>query len=145
MAAKDTEDRRCAAPWRVPGARRQADRANSGARHGTRPHRGEGTIRLDDETSIWCFAAIRKSAAGPCAFAILVRGTLAHPSIAIQARNSVAQRAEAVALGVILTPVAAVLAFVDPGLAKDADCAALIEGSAGPPPKLKPPEAGISE
>jgi len=32
----------------------------------------------------------------------------------------------AIALGVLLTPVAAMLAFVDPGLAKDADCATLL-------------------
>jgi uncharacterized protein involved in outer membrane biogenesis len=57
---------------------------------------------------------------------ILMRGTLAHPSIEIQARHAVAQAAEAVALGVVLTPLAAVLAFVDPGLAKNADCAALL-------------------
>lgn len=57
---------------------------------------------------------------------VLVRGTLAHPSFTIQARHSVAQAAEAVTLGVVFTPLAAVLAFVDPGLAKDADCAALL-------------------
>lgn len=65
---------------------------------------------------------------------ILVRGTLVHPSIDLQARNSIAQTAEAVALGVVLTPLAAVLAFVDPGLAKDADCAALLaDAQAGEP------------
>jgi len=57
---------------------------------------------------------------------VLIRGTLKHPSIGIEARNSLAQAGEAVALGVPLTPLAAVLAFVDPGLAKDADCAALL-------------------
>jgi len=57
---------------------------------------------------------------------VLVRGTLTHPSIAVQASHSVAQTAAAVALGVVLTPLAAVLAFVDPGLAKDADCPALL-------------------
>jgi hypothetical protein len=31
-----------------------------------------------------------------------------------------------VALGVIFSPLASVLAFVDPGLAKDADCARLL-------------------
>ena len=63
---------------------------------------------------------------------ILVRGTLTHPSIDLQVRNSIAQTAEAVALGVVLTPLAAVLAFVDPGLAKDADCSALLaEAHAG--------------
>ena len=57
---------------------------------------------------------------------VLVRGTLAHPSVGINARKAFAQTAEAVALGVVATPLAAVLAFVDPGLAKDADCAALL-------------------
>jgi hypothetical protein len=31
-----------------------------------------------------------------------------------------------VALGVLLTPLASALAFVDPGLSKDADCGALM-------------------
>lgn len=76
---------------------------------------------------------------------ILVRGTLIHPSIELQARNSIAQTAEAVALGVVLTPLAAVLAFVDPGLAKDADCAALLadahagETRAPIAPRMTPP------
>jgi uncharacterized protein involved in outer membrane biogenesis len=57
---------------------------------------------------------------------LLVRGTLSHPSIEVQARNSLAQAAAAVGLGIVLTPLASVLAFVDPGLAKDADCASLL-------------------
>jgi uncharacterized protein involved in outer membrane biogenesis len=57
---------------------------------------------------------------------LLVRGTLSHPTAGIQARNTVAQAAAAVALGVLLTPLASVLAFVDPGLTKDADCGALL-------------------
>jgi hypothetical protein len=32
----------------------------------------------------------------------------------------------ATALGVLATPLASVLAFIDPGLAKDADCGALL-------------------
>ena len=68
---------------------------------------------------------------------ILVHGTLAHPKLGINVRNSAGQAAEAVALGVLLTPLAAVLALVDPGLAKDADCAALLESAKNletPPP-----------
>jgi hypothetical protein len=34
---------------------------------------------------------------------------------------------------VVLTPLAAVLAFVDPGLTKDADCGALISAAAVAP------------
>jgi AsmA family protein len=57
---------------------------------------------------------------------LLVRGTLSHPTAGIQARDTVVQAAAAVALGVVLTPLASVLAFVDPGLTKDADCSALL-------------------
>ncbi len=67
---------------------------------------------------------------------VLVRGTLAHPVPAIQVRNAAAQTAEAVAVGIVLTPLASILAFVDPGLAKDADCAALLASkSLDPPPQ----------
>jgi AsmA family protein len=57
---------------------------------------------------------------------ITVRGTLLQPKVGVQPGKLAAQTAGAVALGVLLTPVAAVLAFVDGGLAKDANCAALI-------------------
>jgi uncharacterized protein involved in outer membrane biogenesis len=57
---------------------------------------------------------------------LLVRGTLLRPSTGIQAGSTAAQTVEAVALGIVLTPLASVLAFVDPGLAKDADCATLV-------------------
>lgn len=57
---------------------------------------------------------------------IEIHGTLAHPEIGIKPGPLVAQTGAAVALGTLLTPVAALLAFVDRGLAKDADCAAVI-------------------
>jgi uncharacterized protein involved in outer membrane biogenesis len=57
---------------------------------------------------------------------IMVRGTLLQPKIGVQPGKLAAQTGGAVALGVLLTPVAALLAFVDGGLAKDANCAALI-------------------
>ncbi len=88
---------------------------------------GEGDIHLDSEA---LDLALRGHPKGlrlsRLRSPVLVRGTLSHPSAGIQARNSVAQAAEAVALGALLTPLASVLAFVDPGLAKDADCAALL-------------------
>ncbi len=57
---------------------------------------------------------------------LVVQGTLKHPTIGIQGRNSAGQAAGAVALGLVLTPLASMLAFVDPGLTKDADCATLL-------------------
>ena len=88
---------------------------------------GQGEIHLDSEAldltvrgrpKSWRLVRLRSP--------VLIRGTLKHPSLRLEARNSIAQAGEAAALGVLLTPLAAVLAFVDPGLAKDTDCAALL-------------------
>jgi len=57
---------------------------------------------------------------------ITLRGSLLQPKIGVQAGKLAAQAGGAIALAALLTPVAAVLAFVDGGLAKDANCAALI-------------------
>jgi len=60
---------------------------------------------------------------------ITIKGTLDHPSFGLDAGKLAEQGAVAAALGTLLTPVAAILAFVDPGLAKNKDCAAsLAEG-----------------
>lgn len=88
---------------------------------------GKGDIHLDTETvnlavrgqpKGWRLVRLRSP--------VMIRGTLKHPTVGLDARNSFVQAGEAVALGVALTPLASLLAFVDPGLAKDADCAALI-------------------
>ena len=55
---------------------------------------------------------------------ITVKGTLAHPAIGVDAGKLAKQGAVATALGTLLTPLAALIAFVDPGLAKNKDCAA---------------------
>ena len=60
-----------------------------------------------------------------------VRGTLRHPSISLSAPALAKQGAAAAVLGVVATPFAALLAFVDPGLAKNADCAGLTDEVAG--------------
>lgn len=67
---------------------------------------------------------------------INVRGTLRHPSIGISAPDAIKQGGVAAAAGVLLTPLAAVIAFVDPGLAKDQDCAALLEDAQAQPASL---------
>jgi AsmA family protein len=73
---------------------------------------------------------------------INIRGTLRHPSISLSTPALVKQGAVAAGLAAIATPVAAVLAFVDPGLAKDADCAGLTDEAqdkvAQPPPPQSP-------
>jgi uncharacterized protein involved in outer membrane biogenesis len=58
---------------------------------------------------------------------IRIRGTFAQPALGVDAGKLAKQGGIAAALGVLLTPLASVLAFVDPGLAKDANCAALLD------------------
>ena len=69
---------------------------------------------------------------------IQLSGTLEKPKVSLNAGNTPGQIAIATALGVLATPLAAVLAFIDPGLAKDADCSALLaegERQGAAPPK----------
>lgn len=61
---------------------------------------------------------------------IKATGPLVAPKIGVEPGAAVAQGGIAVALGALLSPLASVLPFIDPGLAKDANCAALI-GEAG--------------
>jgi uncharacterized protein involved in outer membrane biogenesis len=55
-----------------------------------------------------------------------IRGTLSHPAIGLKGSKLAAQGAVATVLGAIGTPLAAVAAFVDPGLNKSADCQRLL-------------------
>jgi len=55
-----------------------------------------------------------------------IRGTLSHPAIGLKGSKLAAQGAVATVLGAIGTPLAAVAAFVDPGLNKSADCEQLL-------------------
>jgi AsmA family protein len=56
-----------------------------------------------------------------------IKGHLAKPSFQPDKTQLLKQGGIAAALGTVLTPVAALLAFVDPGLAKDQDCSQLLE------------------
>lgn len=67
-----------------------------------------------------------------------IHGTLSKPKVGLKPGNTPGQVALATALGVLATPLASVVAFIDPGLAKDADCGALIaeaEREGAHPPK----------
>jgi uncharacterized protein involved in outer membrane biogenesis len=78
---------------------------------------------------------------------IAVGGTLLHPSVGLQAGKLAEQAGAAAALGVLLTPAAAALAFIDPGLAKDKDCSTVmaqadagVQGEA----KVAPPSSRLA-
>jgi hypothetical protein len=68
--------------------------------------------------------------------AVAIRGTLSKPEVSLSGHGMLAQAGIAVALGAVLTPLAAVLAFVNPGLVHEPDCAALLAqaASTAPPP-----------
>jgi uncharacterized protein involved in outer membrane biogenesis len=57
---------------------------------------------------------------------ITLGGTLDHPTVGIDAKKLAVQAGVAAALGALLTPVAATIAFIDPGLAKNKECADVI-------------------
>ena len=63
---------------------------------------------------------------------ITIKGTLGHPSIGVDPAKLAEQGAVAAALGTLLTPLASIIAFVDPGLAKNKDCAASIAEAGAP-------------
>jgi uncharacterized protein involved in outer membrane biogenesis len=66
-------------------------------------------------------------------------GTLSRPRLGVEAGQAVGQAGLAAAVGAILTPLAAVLPFIDSGMAKDANCQALIAqaGTGNPAPVRK--------
>lgn len=87
----------------------------------------EGSISLRDELLGLTLKAHPKdpsliSARTP----ITVSGAFSRPSIGVQAAPLAARGAGAVALGILLTPLASILAFIEPGLESDSDCAALL-------------------
>jgi uncharacterized protein involved in outer membrane biogenesis len=87
---------------------------------------GSGTINLRDETldlklqgkpKSFQFMRLRTP--------ITVKGSLAHPVLGVDAGAAMAQGGIGLALGLI-NPLAAILAFVDPGMTKDANCGPLL-------------------
>lgn len=62
---------------------------------------------------------------------ILVRGPLRKPKVGLESGDVLKQTGIAVVVAAITAPLAAVLAFVDPGLADDADCSALLAEAKG--------------
>ena len=61
---------------------------------------------------------------------VTVSGPLSAPKFGVETDKAIAQGGLAVALGALATPIAAILPFVDPGLAKDAACGSLVANAA---------------
>jgi hypothetical protein len=94
---------------------------------------GRGDINLNTETlNLSLRGDPKKLRLARVRSPIMIKGTLEHPSIGLDAGKLAEQGAVATALGALLTPFAAVIAFVDPGLAKNKDCAASMAQAGGP-------------
>jgi uncharacterized protein involved in outer membrane biogenesis len=89
--------------------------------------RGKGTINLGAEQIDLTFRGQdKKFRLVRVLLPITAKGPIMAPKVGVQPGSAVAQGGAAVALGTLLTPLAAILPFVDPGLAKNANCAALV-------------------
>jgi uncharacterized protein involved in outer membrane biogenesis len=92
---------------------------------------GDGHLTLSDETlDLNVAGKPKKIHLARLRAPINIRGTFRHPTIGISVPAVVKQGAVAAAAGVLLTPVAALIAFIDPGLAKDQNCVALLDSMA---------------
>ena len=100
---------------------------------------GRGEIRLGpEELDLSIKGEPKKLRLARLRTPVEINGHLRNPSIGVDAGETLKQGAIATALGAALTPLAAALAFIDPGLAKDANCAELLQTAqmAPPPPRL---------
>ena len=92
--------------------------------------KGSGTINLGDETlNLRIDGESKKPRLLRLWTPINVTGPLTQPRIGVDVGQMVAQGGLTAILGAVVAPVAALFAFVDPGLAKDANCGALIAGA----------------
>lgn len=101
---------------------------------------GEGVINLRTERLNLTFeGASKKPRLLRLFIPIDVEGPLTKPTVRLRKGAAIAQGGVAVALAALLSPLAAILPFVEPGLAKDANCAALVaEGRAKGAPVRTP-------
>jgi AsmA family protein len=97
---------------------------------------GSGVVRLGPEqVDLTIKGEPKKFRLARLRTPIYIDGQLRKPKVGLDAGKLAAQGAVATVLGAALTPFAAIAAFVDPGLAKDADCADLLQESRTPPTK----------
>jgi uncharacterized protein involved in outer membrane biogenesis len=97
---------------------------------------GSGQVHLDSEALDLTLQGHPKHPRLGLRSAVSIGGTLRQPQLRLAGKGALAQAGAAVGLGMALTPPAALLAFIDPGLAHNADCAQLLEqtrASAGVP------------
>ena len=94
---------------------------------------GEGSIDMKSETMNLRLTGHPKEfrlvrIRGP----ITIRGPIGRPVVGLDARSAIAQGGVAAGLAALLSPLAALLPFVDAGLAEDANCAGLLSQTQTP-------------
>lgn len=88
---------------------------------------GDGGINLRDERLGLRLTAHPKDPSPLSARApIRVEGSLAHPTVAVDAAAETVRGGLAAVLGALLTPLAALIPFLEPGLGEDQNCAGLL-------------------
>jgi uncharacterized protein involved in outer membrane biogenesis len=88
---------------------------------------GEGTVDLKNEQiDLAITGHPKKPQLIRLRAPITIKGPLDHPAIGVDARSAIVQGGIAAGVALVLSPLAAILPFVDPGLGKDADCGALL-------------------
>ena len=88
---------------------------------------GGGTVNLDTERmSLKVRGHDKKFRLVRVLLPVTMHGPIRAPKLGVEPGGAIAQGGVAVGLGVLLSPLAAILPFIDPGVAKDANCSALI-------------------
>lgn len=97
---------------------------------------GEGGVNLDNETiDVRLQGQTKEARLLRVAAPITISGRLRSPRVGVEAGEVLRQAGAAGALGALLAPLAAILPFVDVGLADDANCAALLQQARGRAPR----------
>lgn len=105
---------------------------------------GNASINLKDETINAKVESHPKDfSIGSARTPITVTGSLKKPTFGLDPKELAARTASAVVLGAFLTPLAAIIPFIELGLGEDSDCRGLIEQArshAGTPPEIGEPK-----
>jgi uncharacterized protein involved in outer membrane biogenesis len=92
---------------------------------------GKGTINLDTERMAFqARGHDKKFRLLRVLLPVTAEGPIRSPKLGVKPGSAIAQGAAAVGLGALISPLAAIFPFIDPGLAKDANCGALVADAA---------------
>jgi uncharacterized protein involved in outer membrane biogenesis len=103
---------------------------------------GDGTIDLNTEAlNLELKGKPKKIRILHLSTPVAVTGHLRGPKFGLKPGMAPLQAAGAIALGVVLSPIAAILPFVDPGLSHDADCVGLTAAAQAKGAPVRPSQA----